>query len=111
VGLYLNVSRSGTKSWLFMWVLAGKRREIALGPYPPVGLAKARTRAATCRSQVEYGLGPIVERDREAEPTFGQCADLFLETMEASWRDGKHRAQWRMPLETTASRCATGASR
>jgi hypothetical protein len=26
-GLYLNVSSTGAKSWLFMWVRAGKRRE------------------------------------------------------------------------------------
>jgi integrase len=98
-GLYLNVSPSGTKSWLFMWVVAGKRREMGLGPYPAISLAKARNRASTCRTQLEDGLDPIAERDREAEPTFGKCADLFLESMEASWRNDKHRAQWRMTLD------------
>lgn len=39
-GLYLNVSSSGSKSWLFMWVVAGKRREMGLGAYPAIGLAK-----------------------------------------------------------------------
>ena len=37
-GLYLNVSPSGSKSWVFMWTAMGKRREMGLGPYPAVGL-------------------------------------------------------------------------
>ena len=30
-GLYLRVRKSGTKSWLFIYMLNGKRREIGLG--------------------------------------------------------------------------------
>jgi hypothetical protein len=49
-GLYLNVGQTGSKSWLFMWTpKGGKRREMGLGAYPIVTLAKARSRAAECR--------------------------------------------------------------
>jgi integrase len=98
-GLYLNVSPSGSKSWLFMWVREGRRREMGLGAYPAVTLSKARTRAAECRAAVEDGRDPIAEREREAEPTFGECADKFLASMESSWRNAKHRAQWKMTLD------------
>ncbi|WP_461384110.1 Arm DNA-binding domain-containing protein, partial [Devosia indica] len=51
-GLYLNVSASGSKSWLFIWTpkYARKspsgqkaRREIGVGAYPAVSLGKARS--------------------------------------------------------------------
>lgn len=99
-GLYLNVSTVGTKSWLFMWTPAGgKRREMGLGAYPAVSLAKARAKATECRAAVAEGRDPIAERAKEAEPTFGECADKFLASMEGSWRNEKHRAQWKMTLE------------
>ena len=31
-GLYLQVSRFGTKSWLFRFTLSGKSRQMGLGP-------------------------------------------------------------------------------
>ena len=40
---------------------------------------------------------------KEAEPTFGECADMFLASMEGQWRNAKHRAQWRMTLTEYAA--------
>ncbi|MBZ9859723.1 tyrosine-type recombinase/integrase [Mesorhizobium sp. CA12] len=97
-GLYLNVSPSGSKSWLFMWVRNGKRREMGFGAYPAITLASARKRAGEYRAAVAEGRDPIAEKAKEAEPTFGECADKFLASMEPSWRNDKHRAQWRMTL-------------
>lgn len=97
-GLYLNVSQAGSKSWLFMWAREGKRREMGLGSYPVVTLAKARKRADDCRVAVEEGRDPIAEREKETEPTFGECADRLIASMESSWRNDKHRAQWKMTL-------------
>ncbi|WP_416356316.1 tyrosine-type recombinase/integrase [Aureimonas phyllosphaerae] len=99
-GLYLNVSASGSKSWLFMWVVVGKRREMGLGAYPTIGLAKARKLASECRDAVAEGRDPIAERKAEApsEPTFGECADDLISSMRGSWRNAKHREQWVMTL-------------
>ena len=97
-GLYLNVSPTGTKSWLFIWARDGKRREMGLGAYPAVTLAVARQRAGECRIKVATGHDPIAERNREEVPTFHECCDKFLESMEKSWRNEKHRAQWRGTL-------------
>lgn len=99
-GLYLNVSPGGAKSWLFMWVRSGKRREMGMGGYPAVSLAMARARAAESRTLVAEGRDPIAERSRQAEPSFGNCADSFLASLEGSWRNDKHRSQWRMTLTT-----------
>lgn len=98
--LYLNVSASGSKSWLFMWVVAGKRREMGLGAYPAIGLAKARKLAADCRDAVAAGRDPIAEKkiEEQTEPTFGECADDLIKSMAGSWRNAKHREQWMMTL-------------
>jgi integrase len=98
-GLYLNVSSTGGKSWLFMWVPPGKkRREMGLGSYPTVTLAKARAKAVACRATIEAGGDPLAEKEKEAEPTFADCVDKFLASMESAWRNEKHRAQWKTTL-------------
>lgn len=108
-GLYLNVSPTGAKSWLFMWSVmvaradgskGQKRYEMGVGSYPGVSLAAARSTAAAHRQTVATGGNPIAERDREAEPTFAEATTKFLASMEKSWRNEKHRAQWRSTLET-----------
>lgn len=66
-----------------MWVSGGgKRREMGLGPYPAVPLSAARLKAAECRSVVAAGGDPIAMRARVTEPTFGECADAFLASLE-----------------------------
>jgi hypothetical protein len=102
-GLYLNVKSSGAKSWVVIWKQNGKRNEMGLGAYPTVKLAKARALAVECRQAVAEGRNPIAERKKDAVPSFGDCADMFLASMEGQWRNGKHRAQWRMTLERYAS--------
>ncbi len=98
-GLYLNISGSGTKSWVFMWVPKGAgRKEMGLGSYPAVSLAMARKRAEANRQTIADGGNPIEERRQEAEPTFAECVELFLGKMEGQWRNQKHRSQWRMTL-------------
>lgn len=98
-GLYLNVGPTGKKSWLFMWVpKGGKRREMGLGAYPTVKLANARNRAVECRTVVSEGRDPIVEKAKQAKPTFGECVDLFISSIESEWRNEKHQAQWKMTL-------------
>lgn len=97
-GLYLNVKPTGSKSWAFMWTASGKRREMGLGAYPAFGLAKARKIAAECRDAVAEGRDPIAERQKEEEPTFGECADKLLASMSSTWRNEKHRDQWSYTL-------------
>src|SRR5262245_11524706 len=61
-GLYLHVSKFGTKAWMFRFKLAGKRRDMGLGGYPAVSLAEARQKAAQARKLRDAGLDPIAER-------------------------------------------------
>jgi integrase len=97
-GLYLNVAAGKSKSWVFLWMKNGKRREMGLGSYPTISLVAARQRADECRRQVAEGLDPITERKKAAPVTFGEAADQFLASMSSSFRNEKHRDQWKMTL-------------
>ena len=81
-----------------MWVRKGKRREMGLGAYPAVSLAKARQKAAECRNAVQDGRDPIAEKAKEAEPTFGECAERYVKSIAPEWRNVRHRRQWTQTL-------------
>jgi len=102
-GLYLNLTGSGARSWVFMWKVAGRRREIGLGSLRDVTLAKARDRAAEARRLLADGLDPLAARTKPRTMTFGEAADALVESMSPSWRNEKHRAQWRMTLTAYCS--------
>lgn len=94
----MNVAAGGSKSWIYLWMSVGKRREMGLGSYPAVPLSAARKRADECRRQVAEGLDPIAERAKLAPTTFGECADAYIKAMKPSFRNDKHIAQWEMTL-------------
>jgi integrase len=111
-GLYLQVTAAGSRSWIFRFSLAGRRREMGLGPYPGVSLAAARQAASSAHSLVRVGKDPITARDAERSRkrledaraiTFDQAADQFIAANEPGWRNGTHRNQWRASLGTFAS--------
>ncbi|MBK8456442.1 MAG: integrase arm-type DNA-binding domain-containing protein [Phyllobacteriaceae bacterium] len=97
-GLYLRVRNVDAKSWAFLYRRGDKWNEIGLGAYADVSLARAREVAGSMRALLAEGRDPKAERDRENEPNFAECVDRFLASMEAGWRNDKHRAQWRMTL-------------
>ncbi|EPJ8753489.1 MULTISPECIES: Arm DNA-binding domain-containing protein [Pseudomonas] len=60
-GLRLVIRKSG-KAWVLRYQLAGKRKEIGLGPYPRYGLKEARSRADTHRALIRDGIDPLVRK-------------------------------------------------
>jgi integrase len=107
-GLYLIVSETGAKRWAFRFTFNGKVTELGLGPAGAVSLADARDRADAARRLVAAGRNPIEAKRETARvaagrPTFGQCADEFIEAKSPEWRNAKHRAQWRTTLGTYAA--------
>lgn len=110
-GLYLQVSKSGTKSWVFIYMLKGKSREMGLGSVSRVTLAKARELRDLNRDLLAAGKDPIKERDagREREAIdmasaklFKEHAEAFIEANKPGWKNAKHAAQWENTLETYA---------
>jgi integrase len=98
-GLYLNVTESGGRSWLFMYKTGGRRREMGLGSLRDVPLTQARKVAANARQQLAGGLDPLAARQKPAAMTFSEAATALIESMSPAWRNAKHRAQWAMTLK------------
>lgn len=58
-GLYLQISRTLAKSWLFRYMRQGKARGMGLGPIHTVSLVEARIKALDCRRQLVNGIDPL----------------------------------------------------
>jgi integrase len=108
-GLYLQVTGAGAKSWLYRFSLHGRAREMGLGSLNAIPLVDARAAAAACRRQRQGGVDPIEARrieqararlDAAKSVTFEYCADRYIAAHETSWRNAKHRAQWKSTLST-----------
>jgi len=105
-GLYLNVAKGGSKSWIYRYEADSKRHDLGLGPYPEVGLAKAREEAMKL-TQLRLGGGnPLVTRRRAGHrpetPTFQWCVERYVEANKAGWRSGKYAHDWEQSLVTHA---------
>jgi integrase len=107
-GLYLNVSPTGSKSWLFRYKRDGKGHWMGLGSIETYSLQEARERARWARQLVGGQRDPIAEK-RTAQAalrvtelrsmTFRQAALDFLATDRvAQFKNDKHRKQWHSTL-------------
>ncbi|HXZ22781.1 MAG TPA: Arm DNA-binding domain-containing protein [Pseudolabrys sp.] len=108
-GLYLRVSESGGKSWVYRYMLDRRSHEMGLGATHAVSLAEARQKAADARSLCARGVDPLKQKNaaeaerrlKEAlEITFKDCAERYFAAHEKSWSNKKHRTQWKATLAT-----------
>jgi integrase len=108
-GLYLQVTGSGAKTWVYRFMLHGRAREMGLGPLHIVTLSEAREKTRECRKLRHEGVDPIEARkakhveERLAAATaltFKECADRYIEAHKAGWKNSKHAKQWPSTLET-----------
>ena len=112
-GLHLLVKESGARSWVYRFMLNGKSRDIGLGAAGPGGitLADARDARDALRLKVKAGIDPLEERQykaaealaeaqaaKVAQVTFKDVAKGYIAANENSWRNAKHRQQWRNTL-------------
>jgi Arm DNA-binding domain len=111
-GLYLQVARGGTKSWILRYKRAGKTRHLGLGPLVVVSLREARERAVNARRLLLDGHDPIERKSalQNAEKlkaigtmSFDQCAAAFISAHRAEWRSTKHANDRVFSLKTYAS--------
>lgn len=87
--LYLRV-QGKARSWLFIYLDAGKRRRtMGLGGYPSVSLKTARVKAEKAREQLGTGKDPIeAKKAVRMVPTFAVCAEEYVRSLEAGWTVG-----------------------
>lgn len=122
-GLHLLVKNSGAKSWVLRYRFEGKPHDVGISQCPEaiellqatgqteLTLAQVRDIAAIYRMQVRAGINPLEKRKTkaptikvsQAETTtlatsFKDAAIQYLRSREATWRNAKHRQQWRNTL-------------
>jgi len=105
-GLYLRIKPSGARSWSFRWKRNKQQHESAIGPYPAVSLAVARSKAASFRETLAMGGNPKAEKQVIDEHSFGECVEKFLEAKEGGWSNAKHRQQWLSVIRVFGSDCS-----
>jgi integrase len=102
-GLHLQVSPSGTKSWILKFQLNRRARAMGLGSVHITSLAEARAARDAAHRLLRDGVDPIEVRKaelqrRRAEPpktmTFREAAIACMKDLEAGWRNWKHAQQW-----------------
>ena len=112
-GLYLQVSKGFTKSWLFRFKspVTHKQREMGLGSLVLVSLAQARDIAIECRRQLLIGKDPLEERKKTTSLilsqqarmiTFKDAAEQCIASKRPEWKSVKHAQQWTNTLASYA---------
>jgi integrase len=109
-GLYVQVRPNGAKSWLYRFMLRGKARAMGLGPVRVVPLTEARAKVVKAERMRLDGEDPIDARRGEraalmpvrAVPTFKECAEAYIESQRAGWKNEKHAYQWTQSLTSYA---------
>ncbi|MEH2473642.1 integrase [Nitrobacteraceae bacterium AZCC 2161] len=106
-GLYLQIAKGGSKSWLFRFKTDGRSRWHGLGSARDVSLADARIKAGDAR-RLRLNGGDPIETKRASKVaarveaakaiTFGAAAKRFIKANAPGWKNGKHAAQWNMTL-------------
>lgn len=110
-GLHLRV-KGDHRGWVLRITVGDARRDIGLGPYPQVGLAEAREQAREIQKQLRLGAAPVAPRRAQkaalvarhaADKTFDWCAEQYIDSKAAEWKNPKHRQQWENTLREYAS--------
>ena len=100
--LYLRVAPGGSRSWIQRVAINGRRRDVGLGGWPVVSLARARERAFANRVAISEGRDPLAEKRRASMPTFRAAAARTFEANRPRWRNVKTAKNWEQQLERHA---------
>ena len=111
-GLYLQISTSGSKSWVYRYQINGKQKWQGLGAVTKANtLEVARKAAAASKQLVKDKIDPIEHKNQQAidnqikgtrTVTFKECATLYIESHKDGWKNAKHVSQWKNTLNTYA---------
>ncbi|MCL2591375.1 MAG: tyrosine-type recombinase/integrase [Betaproteobacteria bacterium] len=108
-GLYLQVTRTLVKSWLFRYQRKGIEHCVGLGPLHAVDIEEAREKARTFRACLARGVDLMRERPtdiikkNENDKTFDECAIEYIAHHKSAWKSIKHLKQWKGSLSLYAS--------
>ncbi len=95
-GLYLLIQPTGSKLWRFDYRFGGSRKTLALGKFPDVSLADARTKRDAARKQLasEPPVDPGEHRKSEKVAAKINSANSFEHVAREWWQSHmKHKAE------------------
>lgn len=113
-GLYLMIRKTGLKTWMFRFMLDGRRRDMGLGTVSKLNdIDAARTAAAEARALVKEGRDPLRKKaaDKKAVKeedaklqTFGEVLGDFFASKDKTghFRTDRTRQRWHYNLHTHA---------
>jgi len=102
-GLYLKVTPTGSKSYVFRYTLNGKPHFAGLGSVKVITLKEAREAARAMRKQLSEGIDPLQTKRAakavvSAIPTFSEAAARYIEAKQHEWGNKKHIETWSSSL-------------
>ncbi|ENH1266019.1 tyrosine-type recombinase/integrase [Salmonella enterica] len=89
-GLYLLVNPNGSRYWRLKYRVAGKEKLLAIGVYPEVTLADARTRRDEAKRGIAGGIDPNEAKREEKLTRESQIKNTFQE-IACEWHASKVR--------------------
>lgn len=106
-GLFLLVKPSGGKLWRWKYRIDGKENLFAIGAFPEISLAQARTARDTARSLIRQGIHPSHERQsvkrrnveeaqarrRERDGTFAKVTEAYLADIKPVFAASSYRTK------------------
>lgn len=95
-GMYLLVNSAG-RYWRLDYRFDGKRKTLALGVYPEIGLAEARRKRDEARGVLREGVEPSARR-HAGGATLGAVAEEWFSSRRAGWAD-THASKIRIRLD------------
>ena len=107
-GLWLKVTPTKSKSWIFRYTRNKKTVDFGLGSVNDRSLADARLEAEKKRNILLLGGDPLELKKSEANSqkiakavamTFKQCAEAYINKQQHEFKNAKHLQQWRNTLE------------
>jgi integrase len=87
-GLFILVTKSGSKLWRLKYRFDKKEKSLSFGLYPAVGLEDARTKANEARSLLAKGIDPSASKQND-ERTFERYANTWLQGMKKETGNAK----------------------
>ena len=111
-GLWLQLTPTGARSWVFRYTLQGRQKVLGLGATHTITLQEAREKARKLRQQLLDGIDPGEARKQAKAASalakakrisFDEVVAAFIASKKHEWTNPKHTAQWESTLTTYCS--------
>jgi integrase len=103
-GLTLDITPSGSMSWVFRYRLNGKQEKVIIGPYPEISLKSAREQRNALAVKVANGISPAEEKKKLRTPAPTQQAGsptleafgkrYLVDQVEKNWKDPSNERRY-----------------